>query len=122
MNEKDSASLHIKFNSLYYLAKLEQQFSDYPNLLTLENKNKVQNIGKNYTTDQAAAISTDYIPRDIRNNLGDNLSRASFYSILTDGSANSSVTGQELVNVLFLCEDALNTCLLNMLEIVMQKG
>lgn len=93
MNEKDSASLHIKFNSLYYLAKLEQQFSDYPNLLTLENKNKVQNIGKNYTTDQAAAISTDYIPRDIRNNLGDNLSRASFYSILTDGSANSSVTG-----------------------------
>ena len=109
MNEKDSASLRIKFNSAYYLAKLERPFSDYPHLLTLQGKNKVQNIGKSYATDRAAGVFTDYIAKDIQNSLIDDLSKASFYSILSDGSTDSSVTEQELVFVLYLLDGVPST-------------
>ena len=36
---KDKASLRVKFNSVYYLAKKERPFSDYSDLLVLQTKN-----------------------------------------------------------------------------------
>ena len=54
MCEKDKASLRVKFNSVYYLAKKERPFSDYPDLLVLQTKNQIQGIGKSYLTARAA--------------------------------------------------------------------
>ena len=58
---KDKASLEVKFNIAYYLAKRERPFTDYPHLTTLEKKNHVKHIGNSYVTDRAAAVFTDYI-------------------------------------------------------------
>ena len=33
--EKNHRNMHIKFNSAYYLTKMERPFSDYKNLLDL---------------------------------------------------------------------------------------
>lgn len=55
MCAKDRESLRIKFNSAYYLAKRERPFSDSSDLLRLQSKNNVTNIGESYTTDRAAA-------------------------------------------------------------------
>ena len=48
--DKDRDSLRVKFNTAYYIAKHEKAFTDYPNLLELQEKNNVQGIGKNYIT------------------------------------------------------------------------
>ena len=39
---KDKASLEVKCNIAYYLAKYERLFTDYPHLMTLEKKNHVK--------------------------------------------------------------------------------
>ena len=44
LQEKDKASLEVKFNIAYYLAKRERPFTDYPHLITLEKKNHVKNM------------------------------------------------------------------------------
>ena len=61
LREKDRKSLEVKFNAAYYLAKKERPFSDYPELLDLQERNGVNNIGKSYRTDRSAAVFTDYI-------------------------------------------------------------
>ena len=38
LQEKDKASLEVKFNIAYYLAKRERPFTDYPHLITLEKR------------------------------------------------------------------------------------
>ena len=58
---KDKASLKVKFNITYYLAKRERQFTDYPHLITLEKKNHVKHMGNSYVTDRAVAVFIDYI-------------------------------------------------------------
>ena len=44
LQEKHKASLEVKFNIAYYLAKRERPFTDYPHLITLEKKNHVKNM------------------------------------------------------------------------------
>ena len=39
-------SLVIEFNTAYYAAKNEKPFSDFPNLLELQEKNGVRDIGE----------------------------------------------------------------------------
>ena len=39
MGTDDKKALVIKFNTTYYLAKIERPFSDYPELLELQEKN-----------------------------------------------------------------------------------
>ena len=55
MCAKDRQSIKVKFNSLYYLAKWERPFSDFPDLIRLQPKNNVTNIGESLTTDREAA-------------------------------------------------------------------
>ena len=45
MCERDRDNLRMKFNLAYYLLKQECLFSDYPQLLKLQTKNRVKPIG-----------------------------------------------------------------------------
>ena len=61
LQEKDKASLEVKFNIAYYLVKCERPFTYYPHLITLEKKNHLKNIGNSSVTNLACAVFTDYI-------------------------------------------------------------
>ena len=45
---KDKNACRILFNSAYYFAKQEQPFSDFPDLLKLQEKNKTPGIKECY--------------------------------------------------------------------------
>ena len=102
MCTKDRESLRVKLNSAYYLAKHKKPFTDFPELLKLQSKNKVMYIGESYTTDRAAAKFVNVIGQITRESLNADLAKARYYSILNDGSTDVSTTEQELVYVLFL--------------------
>ena len=106
MCAKDRESLKVKFNSAYYLAKRERPFSDSPDLLRLQSKNNVTNIGECYSTDRAVAKFVNPIGKAARESLKADLEKAHYYSVLDDGSTDVSVTERELVNVLFLKDGA----------------
>ena len=99
MAEHSKEVLRMRFNTVYYLAKNEKPFSDYPDLLALQEKNGVDKQS-GYRTPQAAASFIDFIAEQCKT-----LVKARYYSILTDGSTDTSVTEQELIYVMFLNED-----------------
>ena len=105
LQEKDKASLEVKFNIAYYLAKRERPFTDYPHLITLEKKNHVKNIGNSYITDRACAVFTDYIGKVTKESFAEDFANARYYSVLSDGSTDSAVIEQEVVYVLYLSKD-----------------
>ena len=51
--------MRIKFNSAYYLAKMERPFSDYNNVLKLRIKNNVTGIKPKYESCNQAAVFMD---------------------------------------------------------------
>ena len=67
IKEKDRYSIRIKFNSAYYLAKIERPFSDHDNLLKLQIKNKVTSIKSKYESRNQTALFMDSIGRKGKN-------------------------------------------------------
>ena len=61
MGSDDKKTLLIKFNNACYLAKNERPFNDFPNLMELQEKNKVRDIGKVYLTDKKCSEFTQHI-------------------------------------------------------------
>ena len=52
MAESDKETMRVCFNTVYYLAKLERPFSDFPHLRSLQQKNGVEQF-ENYNNDRA---------------------------------------------------------------------
>ena len=104
MEEHSKEILKMRFNTAYYLARKERPFSDYPDLLALQEKNGIEKRN-GYRTPQAAADFIDFIAKEFKAPLKEILVNAKYYSILTDGSTDTSVTEQELIYVMFLNED-----------------
>ena len=104
MEERSKEMLKMRFNTAYYLAKKEKPFSDYPDLLALQEKNGIKKQN-GYCTPRAAVDFIDYIAKEFKASLKETLVHARYYSILTDGSTDTSVTEQELIYVMFLNED-----------------
>ena len=90
MGEKDLETLRICFNSAYYLLKQERPFSDYPNLITLQHKNRIKKF-QSHVTDRAAADFTDCIAKVKKEDIIKAISTSNYFSLLTDGSIDSAV-------------------------------
>ena len=90
MGEKDLETLRICFNSAYYLLKQERPFSDYPNLITLQHKNRIKKF-QSYVTDRAAADFTDCIAKVKKGDIIKAISTSNYFSLLTNGSIDSAV-------------------------------
>ena len=102
ISQHDRTTLHIKFSCVYYLLKQEGPFTDYPKLLKLRLKNNGSAIGLSYQTERAAAQFTE-IKADVHyEGLSDNIHKAHYYSILNDGSSDTTVSEKELVYALYL--------------------
>ena len=98
MCDKDRDSLCIKLNTVYYIAKHEKAFMDYPNLLELQEKNNIKGIGKNNITDHAVGVFTDIIGNSIKNYMKTELKLLRFYSISSDGSTDSENIEEEFMS------------------------
>ena len=102
MSQHDKDQLTTKFNCVYYLLKCEPPFADYPELLKLHQKNKgpkqVQAIKQIVLQQTFLKVQLNTFHQE----LIENLSKAQYYSILNDGSSDTSVSVKELIYVLFL--------------------
>ena len=101
MHKKTRKVMKNRFSTAYYLAKNGKPFSDFPKLLDMQELNGLD-VQKGYRTDRAAAIFIDFIAELMKLSLKESLMKAKYYSILQDGSTDTSVSEQELIYVLFL--------------------
>ena len=101
MTEEDKEILNSRFNTAYYLEKNERPYSDFPDLIALQEKNGVKQSSR-YCNERAGANFLDTVGETIRESFVNDLRQANYYSILMDGSTDSSIIEQELVYVLFL--------------------
>ena len=104
LNPADKDSLRVKFNTMYYILKKERPFTDYPDLHNLQTRNGISKLGHSYLTLDAAAYFADYIGKVMREDLQELICKANYFSVLSDGSTDSSVSEQELIYILFICE------------------
>ena len=107
LSPKDRAGLRTKVNTVYHLIKNERPFTDYPKLLELQKKNCVpelldNQIFRRYATDDTGALFGDYIGEVTVESFKKDFVKATYYSVLTDGSINASIIEEEATYVLFL--------------------
>ena len=102
MATRDKEVLENRFNTAYYLAKKERPYSDFTELLELQEKNPDVKFRGSYRNERAAANFVDTCGEILKDELITDLKNANYYSVLMDGSTDSSVIEQELVYVLFL--------------------
>ena len=103
LNPADKNSLRVKFNTTYYVIKKERPFTDYPDLLKSQTKNGIENFGSSYGNADASAYFGDYTGKVLREDLKNLISKSNYYSVLSDGSTDLSVTWQETIYILFIC-------------------
>ena len=96
-------SLQVKFNTTYYVTKKERPFTDYPDLLELQAKKGIENFGSSYGHADASAHFGYYIGKVLCENLKNLISKSNYYSVLSEGSTDSSETEQETIYILFIC-------------------
>ena len=99
----DKNSLRVKFNTTYYVIIKERPFTDYPDLLKLQAKNGIENFGSCYGNTDASAYFRAYIGKVLHEDLKHLISKSNYYSVLLDGSTDSSVTEQETIYILLIC-------------------
>ena len=97
LNPADKDSLRAKFNTTYYVLKKERPLTDYPDVLNLQTKNEINKLGASYSTPNACAYFADYIGKVMREDLKKLISKANYFSVLSDGSTDSAVTEQETI-------------------------
>lgn len=101
MQSTDLSRTKTKFEVAYFVAKEELPLAKYPNLLQLEEKHGVD-LGKAYRSDKSCNMFISHIGEELARKLGDKLSTANFFSVLTDGSTDTSITEKEAVFVQYL--------------------
>ena len=101
MATRNKEVLENHFNSAYYLAKKERPYSDFPDLIELQEKNGVKYC-RSYQNKRATANFVDNCGEALKQSFVEDLLCATYYSILMDGSTDSSFVEQELIYVLFI--------------------
>ena len=98
MNKKDYERTKKKFDVAYFIAKEEMPIVKFESILSLEERHGVD-IGTAYRNRNSGVIFVDSINGSLVEELRTKLGKAQFYSILTDGSSDSSISENEAVFV-----------------------
>ena len=101
ITEKDKQTLTVRSNTVYYLAKNKCLYSEFRNLLLLQVKNGVKTSDM-YHNERAGANFIDTIGTSIRQKVLEDIEKCNYFTLLMDGSTDSSFTEHELIYVLFL--------------------
>ena len=109
LNEEAVSKLEKLFDVAYFVAKLEMPFTMYPQLCQLEQKHGIE-LGQTYRTDKACKNFIMAISEEIKGELGEQIQKARFLSVMTDGATDVGVCEVEDVYVCFLKDGgAVNT-------------
>ena len=88
------------FDVAYFIAKEGMTFSKMKPLCDLQQRHGVD-LGQTYRNELACATFTDFIARDLKNQLSQALHKAKFFSMQMDGSTDAGNMEQELFMVIF---------------------
>ncbi|XP_065681529.1 zinc finger protein 862-like [Hydra vulgaris] len=100
MEKNDLEKTLKKFQLSYFIAKQQLPLSKFVPIVKLVELFGV-NMGESYISDRQCVVFIDYIARSLQNSLHDSLRNAKFYSVLCDGSTDSSVIENEVVYALY---------------------
>lgn len=101
LNEEAVSKLEKLFDVAYFVAKLEMPFTTYPQLCQLEQKHGIE-LGQTYRTDKACKDFIMAISEEIKGELGEQIQKARFLSVMTDCATDVGVCEVEDVYVCFL--------------------
>ena len=101
MNEKTMDSLKFLFNSAYAVAKKEKPLAEYERLVEVQSKNGLL-LGDNYLSSNAAKCFITSISDTIKQDFVNDMLKAPYVCILTDGSTDSSVIEQEVILIRYV--------------------
>ena len=104
MTDQEDDLLKTRFNTAYYLSKSERPYNDFEGQLLLQRKNGAKYY-KSYRNERSSANFVDTCDQVLKNAMVEDLLRAKYYSVLMDGSTDSSVTEQELIYILYLSKN-----------------
>ena len=91
----------MKFETAYFITNFQLPISKFKKIHALEVKHGMQ-LGKAYTNDTSAGVMVDFIGDSIVLDLKNTLENRNFFSLLTDGSTDASVTKKEAIFVVVL--------------------
>jgi hypothetical protein len=89
-----------KFEIAYFVAKKALPFTVYEDLIELEKHHGVD-VGDVYATRQQCGMFIDVNGDYIASQLQADLAKVKFYSVLSDGSTDNSITEKEVIYVLY---------------------
>ena len=101
MQSADIAKTKSKFETAYFIAKEEMPLIKYPQILKLEEKHGVD-IGTAYRNNKSCTTFIDYIGEELGKRLQEKITGVNFFSVLTDGSEDASVSEKEAIFVQYL--------------------
>lgn len=103
-NKMDPSTLtktKTKFETAYFVVKQELPISKCKNILKLESKHGVA-VGTKYLTDPSVGTFIDYMGQELKHQLNADLAKAKFYSVLCDGSMDTTTVENEVNNIFFV--------------------
>ena len=89
------------FDLAYVIAKKELPFTKYPALVEVEKRHGVA-LGNTYTTEHKCREFTRIIGETMRDEILASLKQAKYFSILMDGSNDTSAIEKELIYVIYV--------------------
>jgi hypothetical protein len=99
LHEKEFEKMRVLFRVSHSLAKKGRPFSDYEWSVDLHEITHNVNLRETYRNDRAGRKFTSYIAEAERLNLASELSATPFYSVMTDGTTDSSICEAEIMFV-----------------------
>ena len=94
--ERDRKEMTIKMNMAYFVAKEELPFSKYEGLLSLQKKNGLE-INMTYANDKSCAKLVSVIGNVFKDDLTDEVTRATYISVMADGATDAGGLENETV-------------------------
>lgn len=107
LSSDEKERLRKKFDIAYFVAREKLSFRKYPAICELEAKHGID-LGTNYRTQTAGSSFVHYSAEAIREELGEKLRKAKFFSLLLDGSTDAGNVDNELVLVVWFDKDGTN--------------
>ena len=98
LNKAQTDRLQKLFRSAHAIAKKGRPFTDFEWMCELDTKKGVE-IGETYHNRKQARNFVQFIAADEREKVQDSMKGANFFSLMSDGSTDSSVIEEEIVYV-----------------------
>jgi hypothetical protein len=104
-NKMDPSTLtktKTNFETAYFVVKQELPISKCKNILKLESKHGVE-VGTKYLMDPSVGTFIDFMGQELKHQQNADLAKAKFYSVLSDGSMDTTTVANEVNNIFFCC-------------------